>query len=70
MLEEVKKLRKIALVSIALICLMVFSVAYGLAIVPLRGTDNERPCSSFEPQDNPRPYVPLPVKPVDNPRPY
>jgi hypothetical protein len=63
-------LKKTALVAIALICLMAFSVAYCLTTVPLQDVDNGRPYSSFEPQDNPRPYSQLPVIPVDNPRPY
>jgi hypothetical protein len=68
--KEVDKLRKITLVAIAVICLVVFASAYGLASVPLPSTNSEKPSCTFEQQDNPRPYSIIPVKPVDNPRPY
>ena len=71
-LKEVNKLKKITLVSIALICLITFSVAYGIATSPLRNPDDGR--QNFpqpaEPQDNGRPYSLLPVRPIDNGRPY
>jgi len=65
-------LRKTALVSIALICLVAFSVIYGIATIPIYNADNGRPYSTqpVEPLDNGRPYSILPVEPLDNGRPY
>lgn len=66
-------LRKITIVSIALICLVALSVIYGLYTIAVCHADNSRPYSRepIEPQDNSRPYGFGPIlNPLDNSRPY
>ena len=70
-LKEVTKLKKITSVSIALMCLIVFSVAYSIATSPLPSPDEaQNSPQPADPLDNGRPYSPLPIKPIDNGRPY
>lgn len=66
-------LKKISLVSIALICLMALSVIYGLATITIGDTDNRESYSqeTAVPTDNGKPNIlDLTALPLDNSRPY
>lgn len=66
-------LKKTSLAFIALICLVAFSVVYGLTAITVCYADNGRPYSidPVVPLDNGRPYIINPiVEPQDNGRPY